>query len=150
METKGFFQFEIIIKILLSSLLFIWIPMLWVYGHYKYFNSVSVGNVFIRQNLTSTDVRFWRLKTVPVMKGLMLEQHQTRIASTSRICWVLTSIWSSSIRILRWGCCVHCGMSIRTLRWECCVHAATFVVWRRRRLNLIMFICILISCQFFN
>ena len=28
---KGFFEFEI------SSLRFIWIPVLWVYGHYEYF-----------------------------------------------------------------------------------------------------------------
>ena len=32
--------------------------MSWVYGHYKYFNSYS-GIDFRRQNLTSTDVRFW-------------------------------------------------------------------------------------------
>ena len=44
--------------------------MLWVYGHYKYFNSFSAGTVFIRQNLTSVDVRFWRIKTVPALKGL--------------------------------------------------------------------------------
>ena len=31
-----FFQFKIIINVLVSSLRFIWIPMLWVYGHYKY------------------------------------------------------------------------------------------------------------------
>ena len=29
--------------------------MLWVYGHYKYFNSYSAGTVFKRLNLTSTD-----------------------------------------------------------------------------------------------
>ena len=33
------------------------------------FNSFSAGIVFIRQNLTSTDVRFWRIKTVPALKG---------------------------------------------------------------------------------
>ena len=33
--------------------------MLWVYGHYKYFHCFSARTVFIRQNLTSTDVRFW-------------------------------------------------------------------------------------------
>ena len=27
--------------------------MLWVYSHYKYFNSISAGIVFIRQNLMS-------------------------------------------------------------------------------------------------
>ena len=45
--------------------------MLWVNGHYEYFNSFSVGNVFIRQNLTSTDVRFCRVKTVTALKGLI-------------------------------------------------------------------------------
>ena len=29
METKGFYQFEIIINVFVSSLCFIWIPMLW-------------------------------------------------------------------------------------------------------------------------
>ena len=48
--------------------------MLWVYGHYRYyFNSFSAGTVFIRQNLTSTDVRFWRIKTVPALKGLRVK-----------------------------------------------------------------------------
>ena len=49
METKGFFLFETIINVLVSS-------MLWVYGHYTYFNSFNVETVFICQNLTSTDV----------------------------------------------------------------------------------------------
>ena len=38
-RTKGFFQFEIITNVLVSSFHFIWIPMLWglwVYGHYEY------------------------------------------------------------------------------------------------------------------
>ena len=30
---KGFFQFEIIINVLIGSSRFIWKPMLWVYGH---------------------------------------------------------------------------------------------------------------------
>ena len=30
------FQFEIIINVLLSYFCFIWIPILWFYGHYKY------------------------------------------------------------------------------------------------------------------
>ena len=36
-EIKGFFQFEIIINVLVSSFRFIWMPMLRVYGHYNYF-----------------------------------------------------------------------------------------------------------------
>ena len=68
---KGFFQFEIILIVLVCSLWFIWIPMLWVYGHYKYVNSFSAGIVFIGQNLTSTGVRFWHIKTVPALKRLI-------------------------------------------------------------------------------
>ena len=41
--------------------------MLWVYGHQKYFYSYSVGIDFSGQNLTSTDVRFWRLKSIPTL-----------------------------------------------------------------------------------
>ena len=44
--------------------------MLWIFGHYKYFYSHSVGIHFRRQNLISTDVRFWRIKTVPALQGL--------------------------------------------------------------------------------
>ena len=38
------------------------------YGHYKY--SYSAGIDFRRHNLTSTDVRFWRLKSIPALWGL--------------------------------------------------------------------------------
>ena len=40
------------------------------YRNYKYFYSYSAGIVFIRQNLTSTDVIFWRIKKIPALKGL--------------------------------------------------------------------------------
>ena len=63
---------------LVSSFCFIWIPMLQVYGHYKYFDSFSAGIIFRHQNLTSikfwhqnlTSIKFWRLKTVPTLRGL--------------------------------------------------------------------------------
>ena len=48
-------QFEIIINVLVRSSRLICIPMLWVHGHYKYFNTFSAGTVFIRQNLTYKD-----------------------------------------------------------------------------------------------
>ena len=35
METKELLQFEIITNSLVSSFCFIWISMLWVYGHYN-------------------------------------------------------------------------------------------------------------------
>ena len=66
-DQKRFFQFEIIANVSVSFFCFIWIPMLWVHGHYKLLNSFSVGIYFRRQNLTSTDVRFWRLKSIPAL-----------------------------------------------------------------------------------
>ena len=64
---KGSIQFEIIINVSVSSFRFIWIPMLWFYGHYIYFNSFSGGINFRRQNLTSIDVRFWHLNLIPAL-----------------------------------------------------------------------------------
>ena len=42
-----------------------------VYRNYEYIISLSAETVFIRQNLKSTDVRFWRMKTVLALKGLI-------------------------------------------------------------------------------
>ena len=53
--------------------------VLWVYGHYKYVYSYSAGLDFSRQNLTSTDVRFWRLKSVPALKELKQDKCYTVI-----------------------------------------------------------------------
>ena len=61
-----FFQFEIILNGIVSSFRFIWIPMLWIYGHNNY--TFIAGIDFRRQNLTSTDVSFWRLMSVPALK----------------------------------------------------------------------------------
>ena len=60
------------------------------------FYSFSAGIDFGRQNLTSIDVRFWRLKSVPAPKGLiytmcyssvglMLCQRRTRWANINMI-----------------------------------------------------------------
>ena len=62
----NFFQFDIIITVLVGSFRFIWIPMLWVCGHYKDFPFLSAGIKFWRQNLTSTtnvNSRTVRVKT---------------------------------------------------------------------------------------
>ena len=69
-DQRVFFQFKTIIDILVGFFRFIWIPMLWVYSYYKYVYSYSAGIDFRRQNLTSTDVRFWRLKSIPALQGL--------------------------------------------------------------------------------
>ena len=56
METKELFSIWNHHKcLLLEFIRFTRIPMLWVYGYYKYFNSFSVGTVFIRQILTYKD-----------------------------------------------------------------------------------------------
>ena len=67
-QLNDFFPFGIIIKVLVNSFLLIWIPMLWVYSHFKYFYTYSAGIDFRRRNLTSTDVRFWRLKSNPAAR----------------------------------------------------------------------------------
>ena len=41
--------------LIVGSFHFILIPMLWVYDHYKYFNSFSAEIVFIRQNMMYKD-----------------------------------------------------------------------------------------------
>ena len=64
---KRFFQFKIIIKVLVSFFRLIWIPIL---RPLYICISLSAGIVFRRQGLTSTDVRLWRLKTVPALKRL--------------------------------------------------------------------------------
>ena len=44
--------------------------MLWIYGHYKCFNSYRAGIDFGSQNLTSIDVKLWRLKSTSALKEL--------------------------------------------------------------------------------
>ena len=51
-------KFEFIINDLVSSSRFIWIPILWVYGHSNFFKSFSVGIVFIGH--TSESDVYWR------------------------------------------------------------------------------------------
>ena len=46
--------------------------MLWVYGHYKVFNSFSASAVFVRQNLTYKD-------------GTRAERVKTKVDQTSRM-----------------------------------------------------------------
>ena len=64
METKGCFQLEIIINVLVGLIHFEYV----CYGSTaKYLLSYSEWIDFRRQNLTSTDVRFWRLKSIPAL-----------------------------------------------------------------------------------
>ena len=75
METKGFFRFEIIINVLISSSRFIWIPMLWVYDHYKYVYSYSAGIICRCHILTSkVDPRALRVKLFVICIFLLFEK----------------------------------------------------------------------------
>ena len=67
METEGFLQFEIIINVLVSSFWFIEYLCYWSTAIINIFFSYSAGNDFSRQNLTSVDVRFWRLESIPAL-----------------------------------------------------------------------------------
>ena len=53
-RAKGFIQFKII-NISVCSFWFIWIPVLCVYDHYKYFTLTEEGSTLV--------VRIWRLQT---------------------------------------------------------------------------------------
>ena len=84
METKGFSQFEISINVFVSSFRFIWIPMLCVCGYYEYLYSYSAWIDSRRQNLTSTDVRFWRLESIAAPWGLWSSQNISTFSSCQR------------------------------------------------------------------
>ena len=58
-------------SLLALSALFEYLCYTWVYGNYNCFNCYSAGTDFSRQHLTSTDARFWHLKTIHAMKGLI-------------------------------------------------------------------------------
>ena len=66
-DHKVFFNIEIIINVL-RFFRFIWIPMLWVYGHYKLLILSVRGPSFSCDKWRQ--VRFWRPKTFPALKGL--------------------------------------------------------------------------------
>ena len=87
------FQSEIIVNVLVSSFRFIWIPILWVYGQYNFFNSFSAEIVFKRQNLTSVDVRFCK-KMKPV-------RHPTKFP-LFQLVYVKSSIGQWTIVIYHW------------------------------------------------
>ena len=54
----GFFQFEAIINVLVSSFWFTRIHVLWIYGHYKYFYFYSTRIAYSRRNLRPQQINF--------------------------------------------------------------------------------------------
>ena len=59
-------------KLLVGSFRFIWIRVLWVNGHCKWFYSINARIDLRRHILTSIDVRNWRLKSVPALNVLIV------------------------------------------------------------------------------
>ena len=67
---KGYFQFELIVNVLFylalsDSFEYLCDGSTTIINIYVY--SYSAGIDFSRQNLTSTDVRFWRLMSIPAL-----------------------------------------------------------------------------------
>ena len=91
-KPKGYVQFEIIINVLLSSLRLIWIPMLWVYGHYIYLILAARGQTSDVRIWRLLDVRFWRQKSVSALKGLNVNLlAKTSLSDIENIVWFDTA-----------------------------------------------------------
>ena len=111
---KGYFQFKINLNVLVSSFWFTWMLILWFYGNYKYFNSFSAGTVFVFI-LTSTDVRFWRKKTVTTLKELTSQWGLTlyvRFTSFSELAFYL-----SDLLYVIWSFLYTYNLSVQYLWW---------------------------------
>ena len=98
METKGFFRFETIINVLVRSFWFIWLPMVLVYGHFKYVSSYRARIDFRRQNLTSGR----QILTPKVNPRTVRVNHQSRDA------YILTGVkqirfWTSCYALLNYS-----------------------------------------------
>ena len=93
LKRTTFYQLETHINVLVSSFRFIWIPMLWVYGHYTIFLLSMRG--------PSLDVRFWRLRTVTALKGLSCQTCIT-IQVDHCILWFNRKRGRGRMEIIQW------------------------------------------------
>ena len=73
---------------------FPWFSSIFSHTQYHLFNSFSVGIDFRRQNLTSIDVRFWHLKSVPALKGLNIPELVLIKCSFQNGLWLWPSVTS--------------------------------------------------------
>ena len=58
------------------------ISILCVFTKKKLVNPYSAGIDFGRQNLTSVDVRFWRLKSIPAPQNIGIQMNQKELTKT--------------------------------------------------------------------
>ena len=94
METKGFFQFESIINVLVSSFCFIWIPMLGVYGHYKYFTLSVRGSTL--------DVRIWRGRQILTSKFNPHAERDKVTTGFDDLSWIISLLYFSRLYYASW------------------------------------------------
>ena len=116
MDTKGFFQFEIIVNVSVSSFRFIWIPILWVYDHYNiYIYSCSAGIDFSRQE---SDVHRRQILTskvdpraVRVKRMTMLTWAVWLVSVINMMLDIFTTMW------IRWSM-KHVVIKLRYRMWS--------------------------------
>ena len=81
-----FFHFEIILDVSVRTFRFICIPILWVYGHYTYFNSFSAGTVFSGLSLTPKDGP--RAEVLMSRKGMHIDILNGIYSKNNLICMI--------------------------------------------------------------
>ena len=117
MESKGFFQFQIILNVFVGSFPFIWIPMSWGSTGHVFSNYFSAGIVFRRQILRY--VRFWCLETVPVLKWLIYSYNYIRRIFFIQLIFLVLLLfqWPSSTAERNWSPCSN-SFNVINMRWE--------------------------------
>ena len=131
-EDQRFFQFEIIINVLVSSSRFICIPMLCVYGHYQYFTfSVWGSTDFRRQTL---DVifhtflfHFQLLKTLWIFRFSKI----SFLAPWSNLqasCWDIM-VWYIVCATTGWKDMIGCGSNAAWMVYECIILSHSLSEW---------------------
>ena len=116
---KFFFQYEIIINVLVMSFRFIWIPMLWVYGHYTYFTLAVRGStldIYRRLILTSKiNPRAVRVKA-SITKVVTVNNGFLTIFKSNLTSYIFVNRWKK-IRTLLQRLCVCGDCKCRTIHF---------------------------------
>ena len=110
-----FFNLWIIMNVLASSLRFIWISLLWVYGHYNFFNSFSQGTVFRRQILTSKDApELTGLNAITELKGFNNKRLLYLLGKCKKNIWISIRLYVNEICHVSSDCGEHCSTITRS------------------------------------
>ena len=120
-RTKGFFQFDISISILVSSSCLIWKPMLWVHGHYTrchFFRSGIVFSVYRRQIQ-----RLYLHKKASYLKKYLVKHVCRRVLALNTIRWShrhtkLWYLWLTPIDLILRTIIIHNTFTNSKKRWK--------------------------------